>query len=153
MGKVSELICSSVSSSVKWEIITTPTCFWCLRSLQKATTHVEQMETASPGVMQGTKAGPHDKALFLQATRECPQGSAHRSPSTNNLCPTVSVMGLETHRTLRESGEISSLPLVCTASPPQSAKHSYIALRHMHIHHRVTSHLFNNIYFFDWARS
>ena len=152
MGKVSELICSSVSSSVKWEIITTPTCFWCLRSLQKAATHVEQIEAASPGVMQGTKAGPHDKALFLQATRECPQGSAHRSPSTNNLCPTVSVMGLETHRTLRESGEIS-LPLMCTASPPQSAKHSYIALRHMHIHHRVTSHLFNNIYFFDWARS
>ena len=153
MGKVTELICCSVSSSVKSEIITTPTCFWCLQSLQKAATHMEQMETESPGVMQGTKAGPHDKALFLPATRECPQGSAHHSPSTNNLCPTVSVMGLEMYRTLGESGEISSLPLVCTASPPQSAKHSYIALRHMHIHHRVTSHLFNNIYFLDCARS
>ena len=55
--------------------------------------HVEQMETASPGGMQGTKAGPQDKALFFKATRECPQGSAHPSPPINNLCPTVSVMG------------------------------------------------------------
>ena len=110
--------------------------------------HVEQMETASPGLTQGTKAGPHDKALFLQATRECPQRSAHRSPSTNNLCPTVSVMGLETRRTLLESGEISSLPLVCTASPPQFAKHSYITLRHIHIHHRVTRHLFKKIFIY-----
>ena len=103
---------------------------------------VEQMETAAPGGMQGTKAGPQNKALFLKATRECPQGSAHRSAPYQQPLPHRQCDGLETHRLLLESGEISSPPLIHTASPPQFAEHSYVALHRRHIHHRVTGHLF-----------
>ena len=67
----------------------------------------------------------------------CTPLSTHQQPLPHRQCD-----GLETHRPLLESGEISSPPLIHTASPPQFAEHSYVALRRRHIHHRVTGHLF-----------
>ena len=67
----------------------------------------------------------------------CTPLTTHQQPLSHRQCD-----GLETHRTLLESEEISSLPLICTASPPQFTEHSYIALRRGHIHHLFLKYLF-----------